>query len=71
MVFIPDLEERAIELGSANLRYTEIHGIADIEHSEAFLKALELELTMGYENGEAKAFHVVDIALALVEKIYK
>lgn len=57
-IFIPVLAKIATRLGSKNLRYTQIHGVADIEHSRAFTEAFEAELTMGYSFEEQEVFAV-------------
>ena len=69
--FIPDLAERAAECGCRDLTYTNTHGAADIEHSRAFLKALELESRMGYQDPQFTIRCAADFAADLFEKIYK
>jgi hypothetical protein len=46
MVFIPQLERWAREVGCTDLEYTSVHGEADAEHSNALLKASEVEVDM-------------------------
>jgi hypothetical protein len=70
-VFIPDLAKRAKNLGCTDFTYTDVHGEADIEHSEAFTKATVAELEMGYVNGEKIIQRSVDLGTALIEKIYR
>ncbi len=42
--FIPYLEKLAKKRNSLNLEYTQIHGVADIQHAEDFTKALSAEM---------------------------
>lgn len=50
-VFIPWLENTAKELGSTNLRYTQVHGEADIDHADQFAWAVTHEMAF-YEDPE-------------------
>jgi hypothetical protein len=49
-IFIPDLAERAKRLGCKDFTYTDVHGVADVAHSDGAIKALQCEVTMGYPN---------------------
>ncbi len=69
-IFIPDLAKRAKELGCTDFTYTNVHGEADVEHSEAFLKAMEEEETMGYLNAEYFIKDASEQAVALIARIY-
>lgn len=69
-IFIPDLAKRAKELGCADFTYTDMHGEADVEHSDAFLKATEAEETMGYRNAEYFIKDATELAVALIARIY-
>lgn len=42
-VFIPFLADLAKKLGSTNLLYTDVHGVADIKHADQFVWALTYE----------------------------
>lgn len=69
-IFIPDLALRAKQRGCTNFTYTDKHGEADVAHSSAFLKALELEMTMGYEVPGKIVQKAIDAGVALIAKIY-
>lgn len=69
-IFIPDLARRAKELGCTDFTYTNVHGEADVEHSNAFLKATEAEETMGYRNAEYFVKDAAELAVALIARIY-
>lgn len=70
LVFIPDLARRARLTGCTDLTYTNVHGEADIDHSRAFLKAVEREVMMGYRNPEYFISDACDQAVKLIACIY-
>jgi hypothetical protein len=47
-VFIPILADLGRRCGVRNFTYTQKHGEADAEHSQAFVDALKAEIAMGY-----------------------
>lgn len=69
-IFIPDLAQKAKSLGCSNFTYTDVHGEADKEHSEAFVNALKSEVTMGYENPENLITEVFETSLNLLRRVY-
>lgn len=69
-IFILDLARRARERGSTDFTYTDVHGEADIEHSTAFAKATEAEMTMGYSDVDFHLIAAMDCAVRLIAKIY-
>ncbi len=69
-IFIPDLAKRGAELGCKSFAYTDVHGEADIEHADAFTKALEAECGMGYSNPELTCHRGAEAALRLIRVIY-
>ena len=69
-IFIPDLARRAKECGCTDFEYTNVHGEADVEHSDAFLRATEAEQTMGYRNPEYFVRDATELAVALIARIY-
>lgn len=69
-IFIPDLARRAKELGCTDFTYTNVHGEADAEHSDAFLRATEAEETMGYRSAEYFVNDAAEQAIALIARIY-
>lgn len=68
--FILDLARRAKLCGCTDFTYTDVHGVADAEHSEAFLVATQAERTMGYENDVMLVTQASDAAINLIAKIY-
>lgn len=69
-VFIPDLADRAVDLGCADLTYTNVHGEADAEHGRALLKAVEAEATMGFHDAGYFIENAAQRAVALISRIY-
>ena len=51
LAFIPWLQEAAEKLGVTDFTYTQKHGVADIEHANQFLQAVEEEAT-AYDGSE-------------------
>lgn len=70
-VFIPVLEEMGKTLGVTDLTYTRVHGEADVEHSDAFIKALRAEWTMGHRDTQALACDALDAVLGLLHRIFE
>lgn len=69
-IFIPDLARRAKECGCTDFTYTDVHGEADVEHSNAFTKATEAEQTMGYRDPEFFITGAMEAAVNLIARIY-
>lgn len=56
--FIPWLAELAEKCGSSNLKYTDVHGVADMEHAEQFLWAVQCE-AVHYTNSKLQIDDVI------------
>jgi hypothetical protein len=69
-VFIPWLESAAKELGSTNLRYTQVHGEADIAHADQFAWAVTHEMEL-YENPEKLVEASVQVTTDLLKGIFQ
>lgn len=54
--FMQFLRDAAKQLGVSDLEYADKHGMADVEHADAFVKAVDAEFTHqgGYTAGEEK-----------------
>lgn len=70
-VFIPVLEEMGRMLGVTDLTYTQVHGEADVEHSDAFVVALKAEWTMGYKDHESLAYNATHAAVEFLRRIFE
>jgi hypothetical protein len=77
-IFVPYLENLAISLGVKDLKYSQIHGIADIKHADQFLESLNAEnayyddekfdtqVNLAFEN----AFELLESIFVLQEVFY-
>lgn len=70
IVFIPWLAQLAKKLHCNDLTYTDIHGVADIEHADQFLEALTDEQNLGYAHAEEDIDEVIDQAINLFRKCF-
>ncbi len=68
-VFIPRLEKMAKDLGSNNLRYTKIHGEADIDHANQFAWAITHELGL-HKNGEEVVTKTIEMTIQFLKNIF-
>jgi hypothetical protein len=50
--FMPYLEELAVEQGSSEVEYTQVHGVCDIGHSEGLFRGLEAEMAIACDPRE-------------------
>ena len=66
MEFLADLAERQ---GSAELEYTTVHGVCDIEHSEGLFRAIESEIKIAPPNPQVNLSEGVDILRSLIQRI--
>jgi len=68
--FMPYLSDLAHSQGSAEMEYTDVHGVCDIAHSQGLYRALEAEMALA--NGDREhidLFEGVDLLQALLQKI--
>jgi len=68
--FMPYLADLAQSQGSAEMEYTDVHGVCDIAHSQGLYRALEAEMALA--NGDREhidLFEGVDLLQALLQKI--
>jgi len=71
--FMPYLEELAQRQGSAEIEYTQVHGVCDVAHSEGLFRALEAELALAPHSPEPtdSLFEGVHLLRALIESIFQ
>jgi hypothetical protein len=67
-VFIPWLEKVAIQLGATDLRYTQTHGEADIEHADQFVRA-SIDESIMYHTSDIQLF--VDQAFSEIQELLR
>ena len=68
--FMPYLADLAQSQGSAEMEYTDVHGVCDIAHTQGLYRALEAEMALA--NGDREhidLFEGVDLLQALLQKI--
>lgn len=70
LVFIPILEAAAARSGIAPHTYTQVHGRADIEHSQELLRALEAEQHEGYVRAQSDISTGISLASSLVLRVF-
>jgi hypothetical protein len=66
MAFLADL---ATEQGSAELEYTDVHGVCDIEHTEGLFKVLAAEIALTRPEPDGDLFEGVTLLRTLLERI--
>lgn len=69
-LFIPVLAKAGRANGVKDFTYTNVHGEADIAHSDAFIKAMEAEMSEGYRNPEELMSKAANMTMNLVLRIF-
>jgi DNA-binding Lrp family transcriptional regulator len=67
--FMPYLAELAERQGSAEMEYTDVHGICDVTHTQELFRALESEMALTQSLPSEEMFEGVELLRALVQKI--
>jgi heme oxygenase-like protein len=67
--FMPYLAELARRQGSAEMEYTDVHGVCDVTHTEELFRALEAEMTLVPPVPEREMFEGVELLRALIQNI--
>ena len=67
--FMPYLAELAQRQGSAEMEYTDVHGICDITHTQELFRALEAEMALEPPMPEQKMYEGVDLLRTLIQNI--
>lgn len=67
--FMDFLAKLAIEQGSTELEYTDVHGVCDIAHTEGLFRALTAEMAINPTQAETELFEGVDLLSALIKTI--
>jgi hypothetical protein len=66
MAYLADLAKRQ---GSAELEYTDVHGVCDIAHTEGLFRALAAEMTLDPSDHGSDLFEGVDLLSTLLQTI--
>jgi Iron-containing redox enzyme len=69
--FMPYLAYLAEKQGSAEMEYTDVHGVCDIEHTEGLFKVLAAEIALTPPEPNADLFEGVNLLRALIEQIIR
>jgi hypothetical protein len=69
--FMSYLAYLAVERGSTELEYTDVHGVCDIEHTEGLLRALAAEMALTPPAPDADLFEGVTLLRTLIERIIR
>jgi hypothetical protein len=67
--FMPYLAELAERQGSAEMEYTDVHGVCDITHTQELFRALESEMALTRPMPEQEMFEGVELLQALIQNI--
>jgi len=67
--FMPYLADLAQRQGSAEMEYTDVHGICDITHTQELFRALEAEMALTQPIPPAEMFEGVELLRTLIRNI--
>jgi hypothetical protein len=67
--FMPYLAELAQRQGSAEMEYTDVHGVCDITHTQELFRALEAEMALEPAVADRDMFEGVELLRALIQNI--
>jgi hypothetical protein len=67
--FMPYLAELAERQGSAEMEYTDVHGVCDITHTQELFRALDAEMALAHPMPEKEMFEGVELLQRLIESI--
>jgi len=59
----------AVAQGSAELEYTDVHGVCDVAHTQELFRALAAEMALNRQERGEDLFEGVDLLRALMETI--
>lgn len=67
--FMPYLAELAERQGSAEMEYTDVHGVCDISHTQELFRALDAEMALAHPMPEKEMFEGVELLQRLIKNI--
>jgi hypothetical protein len=67
--FMAYLADLAKAQGSADMEYTDVHGVCDVEHTAGLFRALSVEMAINPLDPEKDLFEGVNLLRALIENI--
>jgi hypothetical protein len=66
MAYLAELAERQ---GSAEMEYTDVHGVCDVTHTQELFRALDAEMALAPEVSEREMFEGVELLRTLIQNI--
>src|SRR5438552_12539320 len=67
--FMPYLADLAQRQGSAEMEYTDVHGVCDVTHTQELFRALEAELALAHPLPDTELLDVVELLRTLIQSI--
>jgi hypothetical protein len=67
--FMPYLAELAAKQGSADMEYTDVHGVCDIAHTDGLFRALSIEMAANPLNSKEDLYEGVNLLRKLMHRI--
>jgi DNA-binding Lrp family transcriptional regulator len=67
--FMPYLAELAQRQGSAEMEYTDVHGVCDVTHTQELFRALEAEMVLAHPLPETQMFEGVELLRTLIQSM--
>ena len=67
--FMAYLAEMAERQGSAEMEYTDVHGVCDVTHTQELFRALDAEMALAPEVSEREMFEGVELLRTLIQNI--
>jgi heme oxygenase-like protein len=67
--FMPYLADLAVQQGSSELEYTDVHGVCDITHTQELFRALEAELALAPAMPPEQLYEGITLLRALIHDI--
>ena len=67
--FMPYLADLAQRQGSAEMEYTDVHGVCDVTHTQELFRALEAEMALTKPIPATEMFEGVELLRALIQTI--
>ena len=67
--FMSYLAELAERQGSAEMEYTDVHGVCDVTHTQELFRALEAEMELAHPLPEKELFEGVELLRTLLQSI--
>ena len=67
--FMSYLAELAQRQGSAEMEYTDVHGVCDVTHTQELFRALEAEMALAHPLPDKELFEGVELLRTLIQSI--